>query len=333
MVLVSIKKLTDLVNKALRGLGYTDPKDISVIREALLYAEFRGNSQGLIKLAGEALRKSEDAKEISIVRETKVSALLDGGNGLGFVVMRKAMAMAVSKAKDNGFSVVGTNHAHGSTGAIGFWAHRMAEEGLISFVFSGSPPTVVPCGAIGKLFGTNPLAIGVPVPECPVVLDMATSAIAYYSIVKAELDGGTIPPNVAVDKDGNPTTDPSAALEGGILSFDRTHKGSALGLIVEILTGPLVGASFGGMGERNNWGNLIFALDPAILVDVNNFQAETKELLSKLKSLRKMPGVKEIYYPGERGHRATEAVLNRGEIEVEEKIYEALCQKANESET
>ena len=101
-----------------------------------------------------------------------------------------------------------------------------------------------------------------------------------------------------------------------------------MGLIIEILTGPLVGASFCGVGERNNWGNLIFALDPSILVDMNNFEKETAELIAKFKAMKKMPGVKELYYPGERGFRKSQAVVEEGEIELEDSIYEAIVKKS-----
>ena len=116
--------------------------------------------------------------------------------------MKKALDIARDKAKDAGFAIVGTNHAHGSTGAIGFYAGKLAESGLISFVFSGSMPAVAPHGAIGKVFGTNPLAIGVPTQDCPLILDMATSAIAYYSLAKADLNGEQIPEGVAIDEEG-----------------------------------------------------------------------------------------------------------------------------------
>jgi len=136
-------------------------------------------------------------------------------------------------------------------------------------------------GSYEPVFGTNPLAIGIPAGDDPIVLDMSTAAISYYGLVEAVTDGSDIPGDMAYDADGQPTTSPAEAIKGAIRSFDRGYKGSALAMIGEILAGPLVGAAFCGQGDsKGNWGHLIFAIDPDLLGDRDEFLANVKRVVA-----------------------------------------------------
>ena len=107
--------------------------------------------------------------------------------------MNKAVTTAIMKAKEHGFGIVGTHDTSTSTGALGYWADKIAKEGLIGFVFAGSPETVTYHGSYEPIFGTNPLAIGIPADDAPIVLDMATAAMAYYGLIEAKTAGRKIP--------------------------------------------------------------------------------------------------------------------------------------------
>jgi len=321
---VNISELEKLALKALKKYGYTD-SEAKTIRGLLMYAQLRGNNQGLVKLIGKGLPKDPQAGTITIERETKLSAILNGNHNPGAVVIRKALEIAVIKAKQHGFGIVGTNHTHSSTGALGYWANMIAQQGLIGFVFAGSPETVATHGSYEPIFGTNPLAIGVPSEPEPIVLDMATAAMAYYGLIEAKTAGRSIPPEIAYDHEGQLTTDPAKAMQGALRPFDKSYKSAGLSLIVEILTGPLVGASFTGVGDTaKNWGNLIMAIDPEILTEREQFKKNVAVLGAKVKGTKKLPGVTEIYLPGERGNRLTKKHLDSGQIEIEDNLYHEL---------
>lgn len=329
---VVIAELRQMVDEALKRAGYSI-EERSVMSEVLLYAQLRDNSQGVVKLVGDGMRKNKEAGDIRILRETSVSALLDGNSNAGMVVLARATQMALAKVREHGLALVGTNNTSSSTGAIGYYARQIAESGYLGLVFAGSVRTVAPHGSYEPIFGTNPIAVGLPATPRPLVLDMATSAIAWYALVEAALAGHVIPGDVAFDENGNATTDPADAMKGAIRSFDRGHKGAGLSLVVEVLTGPLVGAATAGFGfDDTDWGNLILAIDPGVLLDPNQFELQTAALMATVKGARKLPGVEEILLPGERGDRLAEQRIASGEIEIEDHLLMGLRQAAGEPE-
>lgn len=323
---IKLEELKDLTRKAILKYGYTD-KEADLIQEVLLYAQLRGNNQGIVKLIGSGIPKAPDAGEIKVEKETKLSALINGHKNHAMVVINRAVDLAVQKAKEHGMGIVGVNHINTSSGAIGFYAKRIAKEGLLGMVFAGSSETVATEGSYEPIFGTNPLAIGVPTQNDPLVLDMATAAMAYFGVVEAKTAGKSLPEGIAYDKDGNPTTDPAKVLDDGALrTFDKGHKGAGLSMMVQILTGPLIGASFTGIGDvANNWsGHLVIAIDPELLGGLEAVRDGVTQMIGKVKGTKKLPGVKEILVPSERGDKMTKAVLDSGEIEIENNLYNEL---------
>src|SRR3989344_2232186 len=235
---VGFDTLKELTKKAILNYGYSE-KETKVILEILLYAQLRGNNQGIVKLIGKGIPKAEDAGKIEVEKDTKLSALINGSKNHAMVVVNKAVDMAIQKAKEHGIGIVGVNHINTSSGALGYYAKRIAKEGLIGFVFAGSSETVATEGSYEPIFGTNPLAIGVPTSKDPLVLDMATAAMAYFGVIEANTAGRSLPGGIAYDEKGNLTTDPAKVLDNGALrTFDKGHKGAGLSMMVQILTGP-----------------------------------------------------------------------------------------------
>jgi L-2-hydroxycarboxylate dehydrogenase (NAD+) len=320
---ISIDNLKVVTRRAILNQGYS-PKDTDIILEIIMYAQLRGNNQNVIKLVGAGLPANPDAGEITVVKDTKLSALIDGSWNQGMVVVTEATRMAIAKAKEHGFGIVGTQKSNSATGAIGYFARWIADEGLIGFVFSGSSEFMAMYGSYEPFLGTNPLAIGIPTSGNPIVFDMATAAIAYYGIVSAETAGESIPEGVAYDSEGNITTDPAKALAGAIKTFGG-YKGAALALIVEILTRPLVGASRKADGTKDDWGNLVFAIDPELLADdLESFKEGVSELITRLKDRKKLPSVDEILVPGERGDKFYENVMATNIIEIDDNLWQQL---------
>ena len=321
---VPIDELESMANEALARLGY-DAEESRQIVEVLIYADVRGNDQGVVKLIGEALRKSSAAGDIGVEQRGDVSALIDGNQAAGILALRAATDVAAEMCTAAGVAVVGTHNTSDSTGCLGFYAKDLASRGFLCLIFAGSKPSVAAYGSYEKLLGTNPLAVGIPSDGDPVVLDMATSATTNFGLLAAETAQRAIPPDVAFGPDGEPTTEAAQALEGAIRTFDRSYKGWGLSLVVELLTGPFVAASFGGLhGSDTNWGNLIICLDPGLFVDRRVFGAEVSEFITRAKSTNLLPEVGEVMLPGERGDRL--AVANRavGTVEIDEAVFAAL---------
>jgi len=321
---LSISELADLTTRAVAGYGYNEA-ETRAIREILLYAQLRGNNQGVVKLIGKGIPRDPAAGEILIEKETPLSARINGNRNHAMVVVRKALEVVAEKAGKSGFAIAGTFNTNTSSGAIGYVASELAGRGLIGFVFGRSPERVAMHGSYEPVFGTNPLAIGIPADPDPIVLDMSTAATSYFGLVEAMTAGREIPDDMAYDAEGESTTNPAEAVKGAIRSFDRGFKGSALAMIGEILAGPLVGAAFCGLGDsKGNWGHLIFAIDPDLLGDRGEFAANVAAIIEKVKSTRRLPGVAEILVPGERGSRTARACLESGEIEIEENLLAEL---------
>ncbi len=340
---VALDELKHFTLTVLEKSGYP-PDEAAVILDILMYAQLRGNNQGIVKLIGAGMPRHPEARPIQIVKETKLSALLDGGRNSGMVVMMQAMDIALEKAREHGVGIVGTRNTRSPSGAIGYYPNRIAQQGFIGLTFSGSAEYVAMHGSYEPFFGTNPLAIGVPVsrqsPEgselgtrnselSTIVLDMATSAIAWFGLVQAKTAGQAIPGDMAYDAQGEPTTDPAAALSGAIRAFGG-YKGAGLAFMVETFTHALVGTTPAADGKKGDWGNLIIVIDPELLGDRETFAQRVAELAEKVKATKRLPGVEEILIPGERGNRILEVALREGAIEIEDKLWQALKAKAGE---
>ncbi|MEY4133821.1 MAG: hypothetical protein RL386_171, partial [Bacteroidota bacterium] len=295
----------------------------------LLYAQLRGNNQGIVKLTGKGMPKDHRAGPIGTLKETPLSLLLDGNHNLGMVVVHQGMQQIIEKAGKTGFAILGTRNTASPSGAIGYFAREIARQGFIGWVFSGSYPMVAPWGSSEPLFGTNPIAIGIPARPAPIVLDMSTSAMAWFGIKEAQVAGKEIPDHVALNKLGQPTTIPEEALQGAIRPFGGDyagHKGFGLSLMVEILTGPLVGAAFCGIGN-GDWGNLLFAMDPALLSDPQDFADQTTQLAERVRNAEKLEGVDRLFLPGERGDLQEKLAIETGILEIEDRLYTEFLKK------
>jgi len=288
----------------------------------MLHAQLRGNNQGVVKLIGDGMPKGNPGL-IKRVKESKVSCLVDGAKNHGMIVLEEACDIAIGKAKDIGVGIVGTFNTRTSTGCLGYYCENITKKGLVSIILAGSPSFVAPFNSTQRLFGTNPIAFGIPSADgVPIIFDFTTSSAAFYGIMSTATAGKQLPEDiVAFDSTGKQTRDPHAVLKGGAISAFAEHKGGGLSMIVEILTGPLVNAAFA--SSEQNWGCLVLAIDPEILGGTQKLLKDVVTLKEKVKSTHPVPG-KEILIPGERGNRVNEEIEKKGSLIIEKKLYEAL---------
>src|SRR5260221_365293 len=186
-------ELKQLTRNAILTYGYTNG-EADVIQEILLYAQLRGNNQGVVKLIGKGIPKREKAVAPKIVKETPISALFDGNETHAMVVMDQVADVAIKKAKKSGIGMVGNFNTTESTGALGYYVNKVAKEGLIGIAYASAPfQTTAPYGSTEARFCTNPVAYGIPTENDSIILDMTTSAIAYYGLIEAKTANKTVP--------------------------------------------------------------------------------------------------------------------------------------------
>ena len=319
---INLAELNGLILKALKKYGYTD-EEAEVLQSVLMYAQMRGNNQGIVKLIGKGIPRNVKGTPYEVVKETPVSALVNGNFTHAMVVMSGITDIAIGKAKKTGIAVCGNYNTAESTGAIGYYVSKIAKEGLIGFAFSSAPfKTTAPFGSNEPMFCTNPLAYGIPTSNGEIVFDMTTSAIAYYGLIEAKTAGKQLPDYYGYDSEGNETTDP-ASIMGGAIKTIAGHKGSGLAMLVQVLAGALVSAdSFN--SESNNAGNFVMAIDPNLLRENEDFMNEVSSIMKRVKESRKLSEVKEIMLPGERGNRMAQQVIDTGEIDIEDNLLNEL---------
>ncbi|GAA3726846.1 L-2-hydroxycarboxylate dehydrogenase (NAD+) [Spinactinospora alkalitolerans] len=238
------------------------------------------------------------------------TAVLDAADGFGQVAMAHAVDKARDLVREHATALVavrGSSHY----GAGAYWASQLAREGLMALLASTTGASVTPFGGAEKLLGTNPLTIAFPTGgDDPVVLDMATSAGAYGRIVEAGKEGHEIPEGWAVDADGVPTTDPTAALAGALLPFGG-HKGSGLATLLELLAGPLAGGRMAAE-TTDMWadpsvpmgtGHLLWVVDPAGVHGNAAAVSRAAAFQQRLRDVTPARAVREVLSPGDVEHR------------------------------
>ncbi len=319
---ISLQELTDLSKKALSKYGYSE-EEATIILDMLMYAQLRGNDQGIVKLIGQGIPKNEKAQTPTIEKETPTTAIINANSSMEALAMEQAVNMAITKAKEIGIAIVGTHTGCGSSGAMGYWSRKIADAGLIGIAMSSYPyPMVPPHGSYEPMFCTNPIAWGIPTENEPIVLDMSTSGTTFYGLIEAKTQGIQVAPGLGYNKDGNETTDPAEIMEGAVRPFDKGFKGAGLSLMVQIIGGALVGGDF--LHESENDGNVVIAIDPEAMIGAQKFIEETTKMTKAIKQAKKLEGVEEILVPGERGDRIRSRVLESNEIEVEDNLLNSL---------
>src|ERR1700734_3401061 len=198
------------------ALGH-DAADAAFIADHLIDCELRGLAYGglarAISIAERVGRLGDRRRPIRILHETPVSARLDGGDHIGYVVARRATILAIAKAEIAGIAMVGASDTW-YTGMLSYYAEMAAARGLVSIIASNASPWVAPHGATEGRLGTNPICFGFPSADEPVIWDVGTSAIIHAEATLAQRLGQLLPEGVAFDREGHPTRDPAAALAG-----------------------------------------------------------------------------------------------------------------------
>jgi L-2-hydroxycarboxylate dehydrogenase (NAD+) len=311
--------LIDFVIRYMSKMG-VPPDDARIVGEVLVSADMRGvESHGLIRLAsyyGNRIQKGyiNPLTPFKVVHETPSTALIDGGNGCGQVVSRKAMEMCIAKAKTSGIAAISVKNSN-HYGIAGYYSMMALEHGMMGLSFTNSQPLVAPTYGKTAVLGTNPISVAAPTNKAhPYVLDMATSAVAYGKIQLHEKLGEHIPIGWGVDEDGQPTTDPSKIKPGGHgallplggMEITAGYKGYGLAVLVEIFCSALSGGCYLGLvgspakPDPTCVSHFFMAVNIDFFRPIIDFRNQMDDMITMLKNSPLALGRDEILVAGEK---------------------------------
>ena len=323
---ISLKEIYDLAKKTLLFNG-CDEENASILSDTIMRAERDGSlSHGLFRLpAYVASLKSGKVNgkarpEVKKISPSVIKVL--GNSAFAPMVLKVGLPELIKLAKETGVAVLAITNSH-HMAAMWPETEAIAEAGLVGFACTSYKPMVAPAGAKKALFGTNPISFAWPRPgKTPVVYDMATAAMAMGEVMVAARDGHTVPLGTGLNKDGKETTDPKEISKGGVLLPFGGYKGSAIAMMVELLSGSLVGETFSYEtaakdnkdGGPPSGGEFILAISPEKIAGPN-WGKHSEEFFEKMKS---MDGVR---LPGERRHKNR---LGKGPRKINKELIEKI---------
>lgn len=305
-------------------------KDAAISAEVLIESDKRGiDSHGLNRMKPIYYDRIKEGiqlpvTEIEIVRESPATAVLDGHNGMGHVVSKRAMEMAIEKAEKYGLGMTAVrNSTH--YGIAGYYASMAVNKGMIGVTGTNARPSIAPTFGVENMLGTNPLTFGIPTDEeFPFMLDCATSVSQRGKIEVYARTGKKMPEGWVIDRNGHSTTDPVQALQdlikgtaaltplGGIGEDGAGFKGYGYATVVEILSAALQGGNYlkmlsgfdNGKKVPYRLGHFFIAINISHFTELDDFRKTAGNILRALRNSTKMPGAERIYTAGEKEHLA-----------------------------
>lgn len=296
----------DLVRRALEASDVAEG-NARAVAEALVAAEIDGQKgHGLSRVASYAAQarsgKVDGHAVAQVERKAPAFLRVDAGHGFAYPALDRAIEALVPLAADTGIAAAGVTRSH-HCGQLARHVERLADRGCVALMVANTPKAMAPWGGSAPLFGTNPIAFAAPRPGgAPIVIDLSLSKVARGKVMAAAKAGEAIPEGWALDADGNPTTDPNAALKGTMVPA-ADAKGAALALIVEILAATLTGAShsfeassfFEAEGQPPGVGQMLIAFDSA-RVGGKGYGARIRALVEAIEAQEgaRLPGARRL---------------------------------------
>jgi (2R)-3-sulfolactate dehydrogenase (NADP+) len=310
-------ELTTLATRALECAG-ARPETASETARALVYGDLHGlSSHGVSRLPMYIAQlrngRVDPQAQPAIVASRSAAVLIDAADGMAYPACALAVATVIERAREHGSAVASVTRSH-HFGAGAYHLEAIGAAGMVGLAFSNSPAAMPAPDGRHPIFGTNPIAAVFPRRHAaPLLIDLSLSQVARGKIMMAAREGKPIPEGWATTREGLPTTDANAALEGMMLPFGGA-KGAMLALVVELLAAALAGANFGyeagsfltADGERSRVGHLFWAIDPAALAGSNAYLLRVEALIEQ------MMLDADVRLPGERRRRIAEAARHDG---------------------
>ncbi len=320
---IEIPRLRELIVRRLaQKYSVTDAE---LMADSVLFGELIGRrSHGIARiLPGSYGAMDEEPGPPPVVDKTGPSAARITGRP-GILVASLATRLVSELASSgNGMAVVSTTGSHSSSGSLTYYVDQLTSQQLVAFVATNTASFATPPGGMERVLGTNPLAVGIPTLGYPFIVDMATTAITGGEVIAAAKTESLIPQGVAVDNQGNPTTDPQAVLDGGALLPFGGHKGLALSMMVQLLSGVLAGSSTLPIGVEDDWSHVFVAISLATLGDPDQMRGTAQDLIDRIRDTKTVDG-SEVRIPGHRSLAKRDAALAKGTVDIDPNTFDQL---------
>ncbi|HUF80618.1 MAG TPA: Ldh family oxidoreductase [Burkholderiales bacterium] len=318
---LSVAEATDLGVRALQAIGF-DAEQSEIITAHLVDAALCGHRfAGLPRILtiNEDPRTREPRTAVKVTYETGVSALMDGGNNVGYYAVHQAASVAIEKARKSRIAVVGMHRSHLS-GRNAYYLEMIARAGLVGIHLASAAPVVLPHGGAKPAFGTNPIGFGFPTDGDPFIVDLGTAAMMRGEVILRTRLGLPLPDGTAIDAQGAPTNDATEALKGGIFTFGG-HRGSALAFGIQAMC--LLAGAARARGKPADFAFFFVVFDPAILMPPDEFKAQLRELIESVRAVPPLVADEPVRIPSERAFRERERRRKEG-IPVDRAVYDQL---------
>ncbi|NLW91076.1 MAG: Ldh family oxidoreductase [Syntrophomonadaceae bacterium] len=352
---LDINVLETFMRDVFIGLGVPED-DAAICADVLITADKRGiDSHGIGRLKPiyyDRIRAGIQfaAANYEVVREGPTTAVIDGHHGMGHAISKRAMQMAIDKAKTYGLGMVTVrNSTH--YGIAGYYALMAIEAGMIGITGTNARPSIAPTFGVENMLGTNPLTIGFPTDEAfPFVLDCATSVSQRGKIEVYDRDNKDIPPGWVIDRSGQTRTDTHQILEdlvsgeaaltplGGLGEDTAGYKGYGYATVVEVLSAALQQGAFlkalsgydaDGNKQPYGLGHFFIAIDISAFNDLDSFKKSAGDIMRLLRASERAPGAERIYTAGEKEYLAWLERKEKG-IPINEVLQNEMIQMRNE---
>ncbi|MDO8610045.1 MAG: Ldh family oxidoreductase, partial [bacterium] len=249
-------KNKDLELLLLNVLGKRYPRYLAQkITDVIMFGELSGNkSHGIVRIVdGDCSVVNQKPIKFPYIKKiSSISRIIDGNENSAMLVAHLAMEEAIKIAQKKKIAIIGTRNTFSTSGCLSYYLNTIAQNDFISIIFAKSSDRAIHFGGLEKLYGSNPLAIGIPTNKDPILLDMSTTSMSWGEVLNAKRTKTNLPPQSAIDEFGNYTLNPANVF--ALVPFDRSYKGSGLAMMAEIFAGILTGSSFVNFDKEKGWG-------------------------------------------------------------------------------
>lgn len=321
-VLVQHEPLRRFVTQVYARAGVPDA-DAALLADTLVQADLWGHQSHGVLRAGWYLARLQSGAMKAVTEPKRIVdagavAVIDAQDGIGHVATRIAANEALRRARAHGVAAVAVRNSN-HFGTCMYYTRMAAEQGCIMMLTTNGGPAIAPWGGRKKIIGTNPWSISCPAGRHPpLMMDMANTGVARGKIYLARQRHEAIPAGWALNADGEPTTDPQEAIDGIILPM-AGHKGYAIAVVVDMLSGVLSGSAFLSAVNgpyktdlRSGAGHFFTAFDISAFQPLAEFDARMEAFIAELKAVPLAKGVDEVFYPGEMEARSDERLRRDG---------------------
>jgi uncharacterized oxidoreductase len=330
---VAIDELRDRLTRRFSGTPLS-PEDAAAVVGYVIDAEAAGRASHGLQRVVPLLAQLAGSTHPPRPRTREVSHgvwAIDADSAPGLVVAQRAIDILVSVPTPRPGVVAATGFV-GTTGALGYFTAQAAHAGYLCVAMVCCEAGVAPAGGIDPILGSNPIAVSFPVPGDPVTIDISTSTVSYGTLQMLARLGRPAPPGAVIDHDGKPSSDPRAA-DGGAQLPMAGHKGYGIGLLIELLAGPMIGAKAGRSAVPGGDGLLVVATPVDLFRGAGVVADEAQRLLGEIRHSRPAREGSPVRIPGERSAAARAAAFHQGEVDIDTEVWQSFLSAGESSDS